>query len=181
MPRRFLLALAPALLAPAAAGQPNGAPALPATNNAIFAPLELPAPNVYRAADGRPGPEYWQQRADYRIAASLDTTSRTLMIEVVADNQDLRVRAGHFARGRLTLDGTHDIMRVPASAVAERAGVFRVFTVERGVATTRVVRVISSTPDTVTIEADLPDGATVVTRPPRTLADGVHVRARASR
>jgi RND family efflux transporter MFP subunit len=115
------------------------------------------------------------------VAASLDTTNRSLMIEVVADNHDLRIRAGHFARGRLTLDGTHDIMRVPASAVAERAGVFRVFTVERGIATTRVVRVISSTPDTVTLEADLPDGAAVVTRPPRTLADGVHVRARASR
>ncbi len=41
----------------------------------IFAPMNWPTPNVYRAADGRPGPEYWQQRADYRIKASLDTVN----------------------------------------------------------------------------------------------------------
>ncbi|MHB1861821.1 MAG: M1 family metallopeptidase [Gemmatimonadaceae bacterium] len=38
----------------------------------------LPAPNRYRSADGQPGPAYWQQRADYRIDASLDTTNRTV-------------------------------------------------------------------------------------------------------
>jgi len=37
-----------------------------------FRPLALPAPNLYRGAAGRPGPRYWQQRADYRIRASLD-------------------------------------------------------------------------------------------------------------
>lgn len=33
---------------------------------------ELPTPNVYRAADGTPGPEYWQQKADYDISVTLD-------------------------------------------------------------------------------------------------------------
>ena len=27
----------------------------------------LPDPNEIRAANGAPGPEYWQQRADYKI------------------------------------------------------------------------------------------------------------------
>jgi len=40
--------------------------------------LEWPGPNQYRSANGSPGPEYWQQRADYRIAASLDTTSQSV-------------------------------------------------------------------------------------------------------
>ena len=35
--------------------------------------LEWPGPNQYRSATGAPGPEYWQQRADYTIAATLDT------------------------------------------------------------------------------------------------------------
>ncbi len=39
----------------------------------IFMPLDLPAPNGIRTADGRPGPDYWQQRADYKIQTSLDT------------------------------------------------------------------------------------------------------------
>lgn len=43
-----------------------------------FRPLELPAPNVYRTASGRPGPQYWQQRVDYRITAELDTARQEL-------------------------------------------------------------------------------------------------------
>ena len=31
-----------------------------------------------RSADGRPGPDYWQQRADYDIAATLDTARHTI-------------------------------------------------------------------------------------------------------
>ena len=37
-----------------------------------FRALTLPTPNEYRGASGRPGPRYWQQRADYRITATLD-------------------------------------------------------------------------------------------------------------
>ena len=46
-----------------------------------FHPLsgrEFPGPNRYRSANGSPGPDYWQQRADYRISATLDTTSRSV-------------------------------------------------------------------------------------------------------
>jgi hypothetical protein len=32
----------------------------------------------YRTAEGRPGPKYWQNRADYQISATLDTISNTL-------------------------------------------------------------------------------------------------------
>ncbi len=44
-----------------------------------FRPLELPAPNEYRGADGRPGPRYWQQRVDYTIRATLDTVRHGLV------------------------------------------------------------------------------------------------------
>jgi hypothetical protein len=40
--------------------------------------MDWPGPNQYRAATGAPGPEYWQQRADYTIAATLDTSARSL-------------------------------------------------------------------------------------------------------
>ena len=48
------------------------------TDSSPFRPLELPAPNVYRSAAGRPGPRYWQQRVDYRITATLDTATHEL-------------------------------------------------------------------------------------------------------
>ena len=38
---------------------------------AAFEPLDLPEPGPFRDATGAPGPEYWQQRADYHIRASL--------------------------------------------------------------------------------------------------------------
>jgi hypothetical protein len=44
-----------------------------------FAPLTLPDPvNVYRSSNGAPGPNYWQNRADYNIHAAIDTTTKTL-------------------------------------------------------------------------------------------------------
>ncbi|HEX4024478.1 MAG TPA: M1 family metallopeptidase [Steroidobacteraceae bacterium] len=44
-----------------------------------FAPLTLPDPvNAYRAGNGSPGPDYWQNRADYQIHASLDPQQQRL-------------------------------------------------------------------------------------------------------
>jgi len=44
----------------------------------IFSPLDLPAPTRLRTGSGAPGPDYWQQRADYRIDVALDPTTRTV-------------------------------------------------------------------------------------------------------
>ena len=59
-----------------------GAGALPAqrsvADSSPFRPLALPSPNEYRTAAGRPGPRYWQQRADYRIVATLDSVKNEL-------------------------------------------------------------------------------------------------------
>lgn len=38
----------------------------------------LPTPNVYRTGDGSPGPQYWQQKADYKIKAELDEAKRSI-------------------------------------------------------------------------------------------------------
>ncbi len=38
----------------------------------------LPDPNTYRNASGAPGHQYWQQKVDYRIAATLDETKRRI-------------------------------------------------------------------------------------------------------
>jgi hypothetical protein len=49
-----------------------------------FAPLTLPgAVNSYRSGNGAPGPNYWQNRADYSIEAGIDTASKTLNGDVV--------------------------------------------------------------------------------------------------
>ena len=80
MTLRPLAALALLLALPAAAQT-----ALPPTNDAAFAPLDLPAPTATRAADGRPGHAYWQNRNDYRIAVSLDPATHTVRGTVALD------------------------------------------------------------------------------------------------
>ncbi len=73
---RFLpLVLAVLLVAPAGAQTPD-ASAAPAVVS--FGPLALPTPTLARDAAGRPGPAYWQNRADYRIAATLDPATHTV-------------------------------------------------------------------------------------------------------
>lgn len=44
----------------------------------IFAPVDWPAPSPERLASGVPGPQYWQQRVDYRIEATLDEKEETV-------------------------------------------------------------------------------------------------------
>lgn len=64
------------LLMPAAAlaqGKPM-VPGAPASSQAIFRHLELPSGvDRYRSGSGKPGPDYFQNRADYVIKARIDT------------------------------------------------------------------------------------------------------------
>jgi hypothetical protein len=62
---------------PADALAAQGAP-LAGGDTSVFRPLDLPTPNQYRSASGRPGAAYWQQRADYRIEATLDTAAQSI-------------------------------------------------------------------------------------------------------
>ena len=47
-------------------------------DTSVFAPLPIPSGNLYRGGSGAPGPRYWQQRADYDLKATLDTTTKSL-------------------------------------------------------------------------------------------------------
>ncbi len=76
-----LCALAVFLIVPFASAAPV-APQ-PATSKydprALFAPFRHQYPvNAYRSGDGQPGPDYWQNRADYDIQATLDPKAKTL-------------------------------------------------------------------------------------------------------
>ena len=54
----------------ASLGAQGGAASI--ADSSPFRPLTLPTPNDIRTGAGRPGAHYWQQRADYRLAATLD-------------------------------------------------------------------------------------------------------------
>ena len=72
-PAILLIALA-AAAAPVRAQGPVPAPApAPRRDDSPFRRLDLPTPNTIRTGSGAPGRDYWQQRADYAIKATLDT------------------------------------------------------------------------------------------------------------
>ena len=52
-------------------------------DTSMFAPIVLPPGNLYRSGSGAPGPRYFQQRADYELKASLDTSAKVLRGELV--------------------------------------------------------------------------------------------------
>ena len=47
-------------------------------DTSIFAPLNLRPGNIYRTGSGAPARDYWQQKADYDLRATLDTATKTL-------------------------------------------------------------------------------------------------------
>jgi len=48
--------------------------------NKVFDPnFDNQGGNVYRSASGAPGPQYWQNRSDYKISATLDTATKSII------------------------------------------------------------------------------------------------------
>lgn len=50
----------------------------PRAAETVFSPLMLPAPNSLRTQTGVPGPDYWQQRVDYELHATLEPETKTV-------------------------------------------------------------------------------------------------------
>jgi hypothetical protein len=73
-----LLLMSMTLGAGTSAAQSSGPRPDTAVTLSPFRPLDLPAASLMRTGAGRPGSRYWQQRADYRIRATLDPETHEL-------------------------------------------------------------------------------------------------------
>ena len=95
---------------------------------------ELPTPNSYRSSSGAPGPNYWQQRADYEI--DVDLNDETQMINgketITYYNNSpetlrflwMQLDQNKLAPGNMTDKTSNNIIRdsVPAKFLAEALG-----------------------------------------------------------
>ena len=86
MNRALPLFLASAASAVALLASASPAAATPADGvydpHALFAPLQLPqAANAFRGGAGKPGPLFWQNRADYDLHATIDPAAHRLLGE----------------------------------------------------------------------------------------------------
>ncbi len=74
-----LLSLACAGIACVTSAVASTAPVAAFNPQQTFAPFDYPQPaTAFRSASGKPGAAYWQNRADYRITATLEPTTRQL-------------------------------------------------------------------------------------------------------
>jgi hypothetical protein len=76
----FALLFAALQQQPAPAPAPAQLPPLPpqVSDTSPFRRLTLSTPTLIRTGAGTPGPQYWQQRADYTIRAALDTATHRI-------------------------------------------------------------------------------------------------------
>ncbi|MDT7829426.1 M1 family metallopeptidase [Pricia sp. S334] len=75
---KFVQNAAMALLLCCAASKMVQAQETDTNNQSPFMEFTEPNGNRYRTATGRPGPEYWQNRTDYEIRATLDDEAHTI-------------------------------------------------------------------------------------------------------
>ena len=116
-----------------------------------------------------------------RINPSIDEASRTFQVEILVPNAEGRLRPGGFAEAEVVVDAEDNAKVVPLEAMAELAGVTKVFVVENG--TSRAVPVEKGVEGDGWIEVigGLEPGETVVTTGQvqlALLADGTPVTVR---
>lgn len=75
-----------------------------------------------------------------RISPSVDQQSRTLKIEAIVNNPDGSLKPGFFARVTIQTDRKDKVVVVPETALRTLSGLEKLFVIENGKVTERIVR-----------------------------------------
>jgi multidrug efflux pump subunit AcrA (membrane-fusion protein) len=110
-----------------------------------------------------------------RISPQIDPASRTVQIEVVVPNADLRLAPGSFARGRVHTHADSKAIFVPEGAVSSFAGVDKVFLVKDGKATERPIELGQRKGDLIEVTKGLGPNDRIVVIGAQRLAGGTPV------
>ena len=148
--------------------------------------IYVPVPEAY-AAVMKPGmhatldlPEYPGRTFEATIATTsngIDQKSRTLLVELLADNKDGALTPGAFARVHFQIPSDPNKLRIPASALLFYGETTKVATVgpdDRIVL--KPIRIARDLGSEVVIDGGLKPGEQVVASPMETIADGDKVR-----
>src|SRR5690349_8123871 len=160
--RLCLLAVFGLMSAPVTAGTYNPREA--------FAPFDTgQAPTVYRSADGRPGPQYWQNRADYRINAKLDPASKSISgtVEIRYTNNSplpLDVLWLNIEQNRYRTESRGNLSGGTAPAGFTEGMSLDSVKLVQGKSAVTVQPLISDTRAQIALPAPLPHGATATLR-----------------
>ncbi|MEK6726159.1 MAG: efflux RND transporter periplasmic adaptor subunit [Deltaproteobacteria bacterium] len=154
-----------------------------------MSPLKLKASIPERAAGGvRKGMKVFVKIEAYpgkvfegsvvRVSPSLDPKTRTLPIEAVFSNNDGILKPGFFAKGKVVTKGDDKGIFVTESSLISFAGVKKVFVIENGIASERVVKVGERVDDELEITDGVREGEVIATSALNKLSTGVKVEVK---
>ena len=148
--------------------------------------IYVPVPEAY-AAMMKPGmhatlelPEYPNRKFDATIDTTsngIDQKSRTLLVELLADNKDGALQPGAFARVHFELPSNPNLIRLPANALlfyGQRVKVAIVGPDDK--ITLKPIKIARDLGNEVEIDGGLSPTDRIVASPPETIADGDKVR-----
>ena len=148
--------------------------------------IYVPVPESYAASlkDGMKAtldlPEYPDRKFEATILTTshaIDQKSRTLLVELIADNKDGALSPGAFARVHFEIPPDPNAMRLPASALLFRDNALDVATVglDNRIALKKV-RIARDLGTEVEIIGGLSQDERIVANPPNSIGDGEEVR-----
>ncbi len=148
--------------------------------------IYVPVPETYAAElkDGMKAtlevPEYPDRQFDATIATTshaIDTKSRTLLVELLADNKDGLLHPGAFTRVHFRIPPDPNIFTIPASAMLYRDTEPRVATVgPDNRITLKDVRIVRDLGTAVEVSGGVSQDERIVANPPDSIGDGEEVR-----
>jgi RND family efflux transporter MFP subunit len=147
--------------------------------------IYVPVPETYAAQlrDGMKAtlelPEYPDRTFEATIATTshaIDPKSRTLLVELLADNQDGLLAPGAFARIHFVLPPDANAFRVPASAIVFRNNAAQVAIAVDNRIALKKVHILRDLGTEVEIAAGLGQDERIVINPPDSISDGEQVR-----
>ena len=147
--------------------------------------IYVPVPETYAAQlrDGMKAtlelPEYPDRTFEATIATTshaIDPKSRTLLVELLADNQDGLLAPGAFARIHFVLPPDANAFRVPASAIMFRNNAAQVAIAVDNRIVLKKVHILRDLGTEVEIAAGLGQDERIVINPPNSISDGEQVR-----
>ena len=148
--------------------------------------IYVPVPESYAASlkDGMKAtlslPEYPDRKFEATISTTshaIDQKSRTLLVELIADNKDGGLSPGAFARVHFDIPPDPNAMRLPASALLFRDNTLEVATVglDNRIALKKV-RIARDLGTEIEITGGLSVDERIVANPPDSIGDGEEVR-----
>jgi RND family efflux transporter MFP subunit len=134
-------------------------------NSPLKLRVEVPESSVNYIGPGRPVqftvdsyPDRTFQGKVSRLAPSVNQQSRTLKLEAVVNNGDALLKPGQFARVTIQTDRREKVLVAPKEALFSFAGLEKVFVIENGKVSERIVRTGSQVDNVVEVVEGVKEG-----------------------